>query len=150
MADIKQTSSWRSWLATLPALGVALLPRVTWPCKLPAYTALISSMGLTFLADTAYLFPLTLCFLAVSVEALGFRAERRRGYGPFALGILASVLLLVGKFAIDSPLIAYIGIGLLLAASGWNAWPRRSTTSVTGAPPEALHQIGSMEQEHRP
>src|SRR5260370_42299957 len=98
-------------------------------------------MGLTFLTDTVYLFPLTVFFLVVSVGALGFRASRRRGHGPFALGLLASALLLVGKFAIDAPLIAYSGIALLLAASGWNAWPRRSTTSVSGAPPEALHQI---------
>ncbi len=105
-------------------------------------------MGLTFLTDTAYLFPLTLFFLAVSVTALAFRAGRRHGFGPFALGILASVVLLTGKFAIDAPWLAYSGTALLLAASGWNAWPKRSTTSVPGAPPETLHQIGSMGKEH--
>lgn len=29
MNDPKETSRWRSWLALLPALGVAVLPRFT-------------------------------------------------------------------------------------------------------------------------
>jgi hypothetical protein len=29
MTEPKQTSGWRSWLATLPAIGVAFLPRIT-------------------------------------------------------------------------------------------------------------------------
>lgn len=29
MANTKLSSGWRAWLATLPAIAVALLPRVT-------------------------------------------------------------------------------------------------------------------------
>lgn len=29
MAEPKQSNGWPTWLATLPAVGVALLPRVT-------------------------------------------------------------------------------------------------------------------------
>jgi len=50
-------------------------------------------MGLTFLLDTAYLLPLTILFLVVSVGALGFRAQRRRGFGPFLVGTGAGALL---------------------------------------------------------
>jgi hypothetical protein len=104
-------------------------------------------MGLTFMADTAYLLPLTLVFLTISVGGLVFRASQRRGIGPFALGTLAGVLLLLGKFAVDSEMLAYAGIALLIAASLWKTWPTRKLSGVKGAPPETLHQIGSRRKE---
>jgi hypothetical protein len=44
--------------------------------------------------------PLTAAFLCVAVSALAFRA--RRGYRPFGLGLVASAVVLLGKFALDS------------------------------------------------
>jgi hypothetical protein len=96
-------------------------------------------MGLTFLLDD-YLPGVTACFLAVSVGALGFRAGRRRGYGPFAVGLLAGVLLLAGKFALDSDVAVYGAIALLVAASVWNAWP-------PPAPAGPLLQLGDIRRE---
>lgn len=104
-------------------------------------------MGLTFLLDTVYRLPLTILFLAISVGALGFRAGRRRGYGPFAVGVLAGVLLLIGKFVVDSDVVVYISIALLIAASLWNSWPIKSAKSVPVAPEGALYQIGSITKE---
>ena len=78
----KRSTGWRSWLATVPAVGVALLPRLTCPCTLPAYAGLLSSMGLGFLLKTAILLPLMVVSLVVAVAALGFRAGRRRGSAP--------------------------------------------------------------------
>lgn len=100
-------------------------------------------MGLTFLMDTAYLLPLTIFFIAVSVGALGFRAERRRGYGPFLVGTVAGMLLLVGKFALDCTVAVYASLPLLIGASFWNAWPVRLTAGVRTAPAETLIQLGS-------
>ena len=94
----------------------------------------------------AYLLPLTLLALVLAVAALGFRARRRRGYGPFAVGLVAAVLLVLGKFVIDSNVAVYGSLIALVGASLWNSWPR-STTSVPSAPGGTLLQIGSIEKE---
>jgi hypothetical protein len=83
-------------------------------------------MGLAFLLEKAYLFPLTVLFLVVTVASLAYRAGSRRGFGPFVTGMVASVLLLVGNFAVESGALVYAGIVILIAASVWNAWPKRS------------------------
>jgi len=119
---------WRSSLAALPGIGASLLPAGICPACWPAYAGLLSSLGLGFLTENAWLFPLTLVFLLIAVGSLGFRARRRRGYGPFALGLLASAILLTGKFHFASDPAMYGGIALLVAASVWNGWPRKLTT----------------------
>jgi hypothetical protein len=94
-------------------------------------------MGLTFLVGD-YLFVVTAGCLAVSVAALGFRADRRRGYGPFFVGLLAGALLLAGKFVVESDAAVSGAVALLVGASVWNAWPKRSA-------PEAILQFGRLE-----
>jgi hypothetical protein len=79
------------------------------------------------LLDVRWLFPLTAVFLLIAVVALGFRARRRRGFGPFVVGLSASAIVLVGKFRFESDPAMYAGLGLLVAASIWNTWPRRAT-----------------------
>ena len=87
-------------------------------------------MGLAFLLQTAYLLPLTALTLLLAIFALGFRANRRRGYGPLAVGILAAVLVIVAKFAWESDGTTYGGILLLVSASVWNSWPKRAESRV--------------------
>ena len=116
---------WRSSLAVVPGAGIALLPTLACPACWPAYSALLASLGLGFLLDAAYLLPLTAAFLLLAVGALAWRARQRRGYGPFALGAAAALIALFGKFALASDSVLYGGLALLVAASVWNAWPRR-------------------------
>jgi mercuric ion transport protein len=110
-------------LAAAPAVGAALLPRLACPCQMPAYAGLLSSMGLAFLMETVYLFPLTAMCLTFSVGGLAISAKRRRGYAPFVVGLLGAILLMAGKFAFALPFAVYGGLMLLLAASLWNSWP---------------------------
>ena len=114
---------------------------------LPAYAGLISSVGLGFLMQTEYLLPLTVLSLVLAVAALGFRANRRRGHAPVAVGIVAAVVLVTGKFVFDSDVMVYGSIAALIGASLWNSWPIKSPTSVPAAPAETLLQIGSMNKE---
>lgn len=94
--------------------------------------------------ETTYLVPLTVFCLLLALAALGFRANRRRGYGPFLVGILAAVLLILGTFLLESSWAVYGAVASLIAASLWNSWPKStSTTSVSFAPKETLLQIGS-------
>lgn len=129
--------SWRSSLGALPAVGAALLPKVACPACWPAYAGVLSAFGLTFLMETRWLLPLTASFLVLAVGTLAFRAPRRRGYGPFGLGLIAAGLVLVGKFGFDSDSAMYVGVALLVGASLWNAWPRRREVSCAACEPAA-------------
>lgn len=127
------TGGWRLGLATLPGIGAAVLPKVACPACWPAYAGFASAVGLGFLLDTTYLLPLTVAFLALAAGALAFRASRRRGYGPFAVGLAGAAIVLVGKFSYDSDPGMYAGLALLVAASLWNGWPRRQRADACPA-----------------
>ena len=85
--------------------------------------------------------------LALAVGSLAFRASRRRGLAPFWLGLTAAVFVLAGKFYFESALVTYTGVGLLVLASLWNAWPRRVHVALCPAciPAEG----GSITKESR-
>jgi len=123
----RPASGWRSSLATLPGIGLAFLPKIACPACWPAYAGVLTSLGLGFLLDVRWLFPLTAVFLLIAVVALGFRARRRRGFGPFFVGLGAAAIVLGGKFSFESDAAMYAGLGMLVAASIWNTWPRRAT-----------------------
>ena len=115
---------WKRSLAVLPGIGVSLLPKLMCPMCWPAYAGIVSALGLGFLISTKYLLPLTIMFLGLTTAALGFRASQRHGYGPLWLGLIAASTILAGKFYFDVTPASYAGVGLLIAASIWNSWPR--------------------------
>ena len=119
-----KTSHWKRSLFAVPGIAVSVLPFGGCPACWPLYAGVLSSLGLSFLLSSVYLLPLTGLFLLVSVFALVFRARARRGYGPFALGLVAATLVLGGKFSLGSNVLAYAGVGLLIGSSLWNSWPR--------------------------
>lgn len=77
---------WKGTAAVFPGIGVSLPPKLTCPLCWPAYAGIISALDLGFLISAKYLLPLTLAFLAITEAALGFRALRHHGYGPFTVG----------------------------------------------------------------
>ncbi len=109
----------------LPGIVVSALPFDGCPACWPVYAGVLSALGLGFLLSREYLLPVTVLFLAVTLLSLGRRAPTRRAYGPFLLGVLASALIVLGKFVIESDVAAYAGVALLVVSSVWNAWPRR-------------------------
>ena len=109
---------------TAPAVVASLLPKAICPICSPAYTAVLSSVGLGFIATT-YLLPVTIGFLAVALATLGFRASKRRGLGPFTIGLGAAACVLSGKFWLGNNSTTYVGVVLLVVASAWNAIPKR-------------------------
>lgn len=130
--------TWKRILVTVPGLGVSLMPKLACPLCWPAYAGLLSSVGLGFLISAKYLLPFTAAVLAIAVGALAFGAKNRHGYGPFALGTLAAASVLAGKFYWESNPITYTAVGLLVAASVWNAWPKWATPAAQcclGQPP---------------
>jgi hypothetical protein len=95
--------------------------------------------------QTTYLLPLTVASLALALAALGFRAKRRRGYGPLSVGILAAVAFVLGKFVLDANVAIYGGLAGLIGASLWNSWPK---TNVPSAPAETHLHLGSIKKEN--
>jgi copper chaperone CopZ len=115
---------WKSTLLSVPAIVASVIPSMTCPLCVTAYTALLSTLGLGFLLSSSYLLPLTVAMLAVAVAALGFEASKRGTWGPFVLCLCGSAVILAGKFVLLSGAATYTGVALLLAASIWNLGPR--------------------------
>jgi hypothetical protein len=90
------------------------------------YSAVLASLGLTFLLDSAYVLWVALTLLGVALFSIGLRAKARRGYGPLMVGVVSVGLILFFKFAWLSDPLVYIGLGGLGIASFWNAWPRKA------------------------
>lgn len=107
---------WQAILASFPALGVALLPKLTCPLCFPAYAAVLSALGLEFIDYTPHLLPLTAAFLAVTIIVLAFQSRRTGNFAPLLLGITASAIVLAGKFRFESDWLTAGGIVLLVAA----------------------------------
>ncbi|MGE0681321.1 MAG: MerC family mercury resistance protein [Candidatus Binatia bacterium] len=112
----------------LPAIGAALLPKVTCPACWPAYAGVLSTLGLGFVNYTPYMLPFTLVFFALALTSLGYQAKRRRNFTPLLVSLLAALLIIIGKFAFISDLAVYTGITLFVGASLWNSWLQRAST----------------------
>ena len=133
------------WL-TAPGIAVAMLPKLLCPPCWPLYAGIVSSVGLGFLVGTAHLLRITSAFLVLTLAVLGIRANQRRGYGPLLAGAVGSAAVLTGKFYLESNSIMYGGVGLLVVASVWNSWPRRTNTAVCpSCAPDMTVQINGME-----
>lgn len=130
MAALSQTSKTKRFgsgiMPLAPAVGIALMPKLVCPACWPAYAGLLSALGLGFINYSPFLLPLTAMFLVLVLATLGWRARTRHGYAPLTLGIIAALIMLVGKFQFDSDIVTYAGIALLVGASLWNSWPRRN------------------------
>lgn len=107
-------------VGSLPALGTSLLPNLACPACWPAYASLLSAVGLTFLAESKYLFWVNASALFVGLVVLS-RRVRVRGYRPLALGVMATALILFGKFEFRSNTITWLGAAIYVAAFVWSS-----------------------------
>lgn len=127
------SGGWLS-LGVLPGIGIGFLPVLGCPACWPAYAAIAGSLGVGFIVQVPYLLAITVMFMAGAVFFLGYNAQKRQGYGPFLLGLIAAATVLVGKFALGSAWLNYIGLALLGSAAIWNAWPHRQGTDKNQCP----------------
>ena len=107
---------WQSIVASFPAVGTALLPKLTCPLCWPAYAALLSALGLEFFDYMPYLLPLTFIFLAVVLGTLAIHARRTGQWTALIVGVAGASIVLLGKFAFDLDWLNTVGIGLLVIA----------------------------------
>lgn len=132
---IHRSSAGKRWMrggfAAMPGVGFALLPGISCPACWPAYAGLLSSLGVGFFNYTRYLFPFTLGFMVLAVGSMFYGAGRRKGYKPAAMGLAACSAIILGRFVFDYAPILYGGTGLLVAASLWDVWPKRTRVALT-------------------
>lgn len=120
----KVKSGRKRFLAVLPAVGVAMVPKIVCPLCWPAYTALLAALGISFLPTVPYLLPVTVACLLLALGVLGWRA-RRLGMGPLVLGMVAAGIILPGRFAWGWQPALYAGVAVLVAAFVWDTWITR-------------------------
>jgi hypothetical protein len=122
--EVAMIANVRRFLAAVPAVTLALLSHAgVCPAWWPLVGGLMSSVGTTFLVETRYLLPLMIGCLALALAALAYGG--RRNYGPFVLGIVASALILIGRFTISAAPVTVGGVCLLVGAHFWGFWLRR-------------------------
>jgi hypothetical protein len=123
------------------SLALAVAPKC--PFCLLSYFGSFGAAAVIAPSYRAWLPPLTVIWLALTVGALAFRSRGRRRYGPALLGLLAGCTIFGGKFIIENPTPVYIGIAALLGAAVWRAWPRPSPAQQHCTPcagPPLLHE----------
>jgi len=119
----KGIRKWLSQIAVIPGIGFSLLPNLTCPACWPAYAGLLGVLGLGFLLNEKYLFSFISVFLVLALGGLLFQARKRRGLGPFFIGLIATSMIIVGKFFFNIDSIFYLGLTAFMGASIWNIWP---------------------------
>jgi hypothetical protein len=113
--------------SALTTIFVAAMPK----CPL-CWLALMSALGVGSVINSAWLQPLAVALLFLSVSMLLGRARRRGGYGPFMLGLLAAGAIYLNKFILNYDPGVYLSGATLISASIWNTLPkrRRATTDT--------------------
>lgn len=128
---MKQRVERRRILLALPGIGALLAPVGGCPACWPVYASLLAFLGLGFLLETAYLFPIAIALLGFALAPLAHGARSTRRYWPLVVGIAGAGLAVVGKFLVAANFLLYAGLTLLAGACLWNSWSRKST--VAGA-----------------
>jgi len=109
----------RTALLTISAALFAFAPKC--PICFLAYFGIFGVATASTSAYRAWLPPVTGFWLALTIAMLAFQRRGKRRYGPAALGFMASLLLITGKFVVDSQLMIFAGIIVLLAAAVWRS-----------------------------
>ncbi len=111
-----------------PAIIAALLPKC--PLCLAAYLSIFGVFGVSPLQYGVWIVPAMLFFSALTIVLLFWQTRRSGKYLPFFLGLIALLFIYSGKFWLDSSLLIYAGIAVLLVSSLWLSIAGRNRTST--------------------
>ncbi|HEY3013212.1 MAG TPA: hypothetical protein VGJ36_10720 [Gemmatimonadales bacterium] len=94
-----------------------------------AYSGLLASVGVGFVATDSGLTILTAALLTLGLASVAWSTLRHRHFGPLALVVIGSAILLAARLSAPATMILLGGAVLTLAGSVWNLWlERRSIT----------------------
>jgi len=125
---------WLRSLGLLPGAILALLPVAHCPACIGAYFAVLSAVGLGFLATERVLAPLIALFVVIGIATVAWSTRSHRHPGPLVVTLIGSVAVVAGRLIWTVPTALYAGVVLLFGAALWNLWLKRPR-------PEPLVQI---------
>lgn len=109
----------RTILMTISAALFAVAPKC--PICFLAYFGVFGVATASASAYRAWLLPITAFWLALTIAMLAFQRRGKPRYGPAALGLVAALLLMIGKFAAESQIMAFVAVLTLFGAAIWRA-----------------------------
>jgi len=109
----------RTTLMTISSAVFAVAPKC--PICFLAYLGFFGVATSSASVYRAWLAPITTLWLVLTIAMLAFQRRGKRRYGPALIGFVAALLLLIGKFVVDSQLMIFAGIIALLAAAVWRS-----------------------------
>ena len=115
--------------ALLPGLGLAVLSKFTCAACVTAYSGVLASVGVGFVAADSGLTILTAVLLVLGLASVAWSTRRHRHLGPLALVLGGSGVLLTARSGMPSTRVLLAGAAITLAGSVWNLWLERRATS---------------------
>jgi hypothetical protein len=109
----------RTTFLTISSALFAIAPKC--PICFLAYFGIFGVATASASAYRVWLPPITGFWLTLTIAMLAFQRRGKRRYGPAALGFVAALLLMTGKFVADSQVMTFAGIVALLAAAVWRS-----------------------------
>lgn len=118
-----------SWLSFFGSVGSVVTVGLC-PVCIPAIGALLTALGVGFLAQEAVLKPLLILLLALTVAGLGWSwLKEHRNPTAFLAGILFAITLYAGRYVYFgggvNEIVEFSGMAGLIAATAWNLKLRR-------------------------
>ena len=113
----------------LPGLGLAVLSKFTCAACVTAYSGVLASVGVGFVATGSGLTILTAGLLAMGLASVAWSTRRHRHPGPLALVLMGSGVLLTARSGMPSTRILLAGAAMTLAGSVWNLLLERRPAS---------------------
>lgn len=114
------------WLGPAGGVLAVLVPKGICPICLATSGSVLSSLGLTFLADDSIMRWLLAAMLAVALLAFFASARRKERWGMFGTSVVGA-LLVYGGWIFAVKLAVYAGSALLVVASLLNLRKSRNT-----------------------
>lgn len=119
-----KTAKAGGWLGPVGGVLAVLVPKGLCPICIATSGSVLSSLGLTFLANDAVMRWLLAGILAIALLAFFVSARRKERWAMFATAVAGALLVYAG-WMFTSTIAVYGGSALLVAASILNLWKPR-------------------------
>jgi hypothetical protein len=112
----------------LPAAGLALLPKC--PLCWAAYVSVATGLGVAPATGHRLLLGVLTMALIAALAAVAVRSRLITDRRPLLAAGLGAAAVLLGRLAVNSMPLVYLGLAVLAGAAVWSAWPRRGLRAL--------------------